>query len=513
MPEATQDDDVVSFKRRADDKEIAAIAVSKAAAAEHRLYNLSRLVSAWIWETDADFRLTNVSYRIFDILGIHPQELIGRRLGEIGSFVTLEDFPEGGESQSTFRDVFFEAAARDGQKHLFLVSGLPVYDQDGGAFQGMQGIAEDVTRHPRADAEFEKLFAALEDSLIMVMIANSEGEIEYANTKFQEATGYNLDELKQISPEALVEIPKDKNEERWESLRDGNEWRGETHYRRKNGALFSVIETISPIPSSDGGVDRLLWVVEDDTAQRVYRKHVSSRTDPELFTDMPSRIKNAVFLVLSSDNCLITKLQMENLALGDAMNRLPLGVIVVDAFSRPIRMNRSAKEIIETNDGLSMGRDGLQGTVDGKTVRMRDIIWRTGRAAAAKRKTDSSGAIALERPSGFRPLSVVVTPLRTESHYFDKDRPAALIFISDPEAHPEIDENRLCSLYGLTRAEARLATLLAQDLSLADAADELEVSQHTVRTHVKRIFSKTTTERQSGLIRLLLSGPAQISRD
>ena len=234
MPDSPHDDqDVVEIKPRVDDKTIAALAIGKAAAAEHRLYNLSRLVSAWIWETDAEFRLTNVSYRVFDILGIHPQELIGRRRGEIGAFITLEDFPEGGESQSTFRDVFFEAAARDGQKHLFLISGLPVYDQDSGTFQGMQGIAEDVTRHPRADAEFEKLFAALEDSLVMVMIANSEGEIEYANTKLQKATGYNLYELKQIAPEALVEIAKDKNEERWETLRDGTEWRGETHYRRK----------------------------------------------------------------------------------------------------------------------------------------------------------------------------------------------------------------------------------------------------------------------------------------
>ena len=513
MAEAKRQNTGTGAKPAVDDKVIAAIAVGRAAAAEHRLYNLSRLVSAWIWETDAEFRLTNISYRVFDILGIHPQELIGRRLGEIGAFITLEDFPEGGESQSTFRDVFFEAAARNGRKHLFLVSGLPVYDQDTGDFQGMQGIAEDVTRHPRADAEFEKLFEALEDSLILVMIANSAGEIEYANAKFQEATGYDLDELKQISPESLVELPKAQSEEKWEMLNDGREWKGESHYRRKNGALFWTSETISPIPAQDGGVDRILWVIEDETARRVYGKHLSPRAESGLFTDMPSRIRNAVFLVLSSDNCLITKLQMENLALDDALNRLPLGVIVADAFSRPIRMNRAARAVLDLNDGLSLGRDGLQGVCNGQPIRLRDVIWRTGRVSKGSKKNDPSGAIALERPSGYRPFSVVVTPLRTESHYFDKDRPAALIFISDPESHPEIDQTRLGQLYGLTRAEARLAALLSQDLSLADAAEELSVSQHTVRTHVKRIFSKTTTERQSGLIRLLLSGPAQISQD
>ena len=459
------------LKSVTDDKALVATAIGKAAAAEHRLYNLGRLVSAWIWETDAEFRLTDVSYRVFDMLGLNPQELIGRRLRDIGSFVTLEDFPADGESQSTFRDVFFEVPDREGQKRLFLVS-----------------------------------------SLVLVMIANAEGEIEYANEKFQEATGYNLEELKRISLWNLVDMKKDEREKKLVHVNEGNEWFGETHYRRKNGALFWAAEHITPIPAQDGGIGRLLWVIEDKTARRVYSTHLENRADPELFTDMPSRIRNAVFLVLSSDNSLMAKLQMENLALDDALNRLPLGVIVVDAFARPIRSNQAAQAILDADDGLSLGRDGLQGEVDGQLVKVRDIIWRAGRRRKDG-KEDDTGAIALERPSGDRPLSLVITSLRTGSHYFDKDRPAALLFIGDPETHPEFDEDRLSKLYGLTRAEARLASLLAQDLSLADAADELSVSQHTVRTHVKRIFSKTTTERQSVLIRLLLSGPASISPD
>lgn len=224
---------------------------------------------------------------------------------------------------------------------------------------------------------------------------------------------------------------------------------------------------------------------------------------------MPSRIRNAVFLVLSSENCLMAKLQMENLALDDALNRLPPGMIFVDAFARPTRINRAANAILEADDGLLLGRDGLQGKSDGQLIKLKDVVWRAG----PSKKDDDTGAIALERPPGDRPLSLVVTSLRTESHYFDKDRPAALIFLSDPEIHPEFDEDRLSRLYGLTKVESRLAALLVQDLSLADAADELSGSQHTVRTHVKRVFSKTTTEWQSGLIRFLLGGPASVSLD
>jgi PAS domain-containing protein len=49
-----------------------------------RFYDLTRLVSDWVWETDADFRLTYVSFRVFEALGLHSLELIGRRLVDIG---------------------------------------------------------------------------------------------------------------------------------------------------------------------------------------------------------------------------------------------------------------------------------------------------------------------------------------------------------------------------------------------------------------------------------------------
>ena len=80
--------------------------------------------------------------------------------------------------------------------------------------------------------------------------------------------------------------------------------------------------------------------------------------------------------------------------------------------------------------------------MDGQLVKVRDIIWRAGRRRKDG-KEDDTGAIALERPSGDRPLSLVITSLRTGSHYFDKDRPAALLFIGDPETHPEFDGVRL----------------------------------------------------------------------
>jgi len=63
----------------------------------------------------------------------------------------------------------------------------------------------------------------------------------------------------------------------------------------------------------------------------------------------------------------------------------------------------------------------------------------------------------------------------------------------------------LVKLYGFTRAEARLVALLAQNLSLEDAAATLGIARTTAKTHLQRVFEKTGTNRQPQVVRLALS--------
>jgi DNA-binding CsgD family transcriptional regulator len=73
------------------------------------------------------------------------------------------------------------------------------------------------------------------------------------------------------------------------------------------------------------------------------------------------------------------------------------------------------------------------------------------------------------------------------------------------------NEARLSDLYGLTRAESRLAAKLAQGRSLEEAASMLNITIETARSYSKRVLSKTGAKRQSELVRLLLLGPAYVS--
>jgi DNA-binding CsgD family transcriptional regulator len=69
----------------------------------------------------------------------------------------------------------------------------------------------------------------------------------------------------------------------------------------------------------------------------------------------------------------------------------------------------------------------------------------------------------------------------------------------------EVDESVLCKLYGLTRGEAALASILLRGKSIEEAAAELFISPHTARTHLKRIFMKTDTHRQTELVVRIVS--------
>jgi len=84
------------------------------------------------------------------------------------------------------------------------------------------------------------------------------------------------------------------------------------------------------------------------------------------------------------------------------------------------------------------------------------------------------------------------------------------MFITDPEATQVTNLERLKALFNLTPAESRMASQLLQGKSVIEAADALGITRQTARVHLKRIFGKTYTGRQSELMRLLLNSPATL---
>jgi DNA-binding CsgD family transcriptional regulator len=81
----------------------------------------------------------------------------------------------------------------------------------------------------------------------------------------------------------------------------------------------------------------------------------------------------------------------------------------------------------------------------------------------------------------------------------------AFVLVLDPEFSPEGGvEHLLARLYGLTRAEAKVALQVLAGNRPSTIADGLGVSIETVKTQLKAVFQKTDTAGQSELMRMLL---------
>ena len=79
----------------------------------------------------------------------------------------------------------------------------------------------------------------------------------------------------------------------------------------------------------------------------------------------------------------------------------------------------------------------------------------------------------------------------------------ALLTFADLGPKPGPDPSLLVSLFGLTAAEARLASLVAGGAALDEVAVRLGVARETARNQLKAVFAKTETHRQGELVALL----------
>ncbi len=108
----------------------------------------------------------------------------------------------------------------------------------------------------RAEDSLRKLSCAVQQSADTILITNSEGVIEYVNPAFEALTGYRLDEVVGKTPAILKseQQPPALYRELWETIRSGNVFRSVLVNRKKNGEVYYVDETISPIQDAAGRV-------------------------------------------------------------------------------------------------------------------------------------------------------------------------------------------------------------------------------------------------------------------
>jgi DNA-binding CsgD family transcriptional regulator len=158
--------------------------------------------------------------------------------------------------------------------------------------------------------------------------------------------------------------------------------------------------------------------------------------------------------------------------------------------------NRTALEILEKKDGLWLSHSGL---VTERASDTRTLLKVLREAIQFPTQGEPSASpMILPRSKARSSLIVRVVPGPGLASCPAGD--AAMVMLYDQDVGVEVNTSLLIKLYGLTRGEATLAANLMRGESIEEAAAKLFISPHTARTHLKRIFMKTDTHRQTELV-------------
>lgn len=200
----------------------------------------------------------------------------------------------------------------------------------------------------------------------------------------------------------------------------------------------------------------------------------------------------------------------ENRAMMTALSTMQQSVIVVDKYRKVSFASERAEVDLRAKDGLEIARDGTLRASSSNDDRRLSELLRGVFAPTIENIGGLGGAMQISRPDGSRPLHVRITPFSALTLLDDGTDSMAMIFVHDPDAEVETQESVLIQLYGLTKAEAHVAAVLASGKSTEEACEVLDITDNTARTHLKHIFSKTGTRRQSELVKLIINGPASL---
>lgn len=201
--------------------------------------------------------------------------------------------------------------------------------------------------------------------------------------------------------------------------------------------------------------------------------------------------------------------QSTNQLFASVIDRLMFGSIILDQHGFVLHQNKIAEETIARKDGLSITRGKVHALVEHDNKELQKLL-NDALGVKDREQPNIVEAISISRPQEDCPLGVLIRTMTADSWVKGDRKASVAILFRDPLCSLETSHSAMRRLFGFTPAEAGLAMFLTGGQTLEEAAAELNVSMNTVRTHLKSMFLKTGTTRQTDLVRMILGSVATI---
>ncbi|MBF0141656.1 MAG: hypothetical protein HQL74_15445 [Magnetococcales bacterium] len=210
----------------------------------------------------------------------------------------------------------------------------------------------------------------------------------------------------------------------------------------------------------------------------------------------------------------LAELDLDGRMAVNTLDHIPIGIFVVNHQLLIRFANASGKELLHDAERFNVGLCRLMVHNPREHAELQRMVVNMTQWPPDK-PSPSPNTICLTGNGVDVPLTAMVSPLASANLPVKSDvlgQSLAVIFVTDPRKPQEAPPELLQRLFGLTRREAEVVEQLVMGRSLQEAAELLGISDDTARTHIKAVFSKTDTSRQSDVVRLVLSSPVWIQK-
>jgi DNA-binding response OmpR family regulator/DNA-binding CsgD family transcriptional regulator len=179
------------------------------------------------------------------------------------------------------------------------------------------------------------------------------------------------------------------------------------------------------------------------------------------------------------------------------LDTLAASVFVVDGSRRLVLANKAGETMLASGQFIQLQRGRIEGRrVLGKDSALHDAINST---LGEKLKDNARGiGVPLLAHDG-ESAAAYVLPVAGNDSRATSSPDHCVIFVARRGEEQSMTTEILRTVFDLTVAEARVAMHIAKGHSPQLIAENLDLSIHTVRTHLKRAFSKTSMADQPSL--------------
>jgi diguanylate cyclase (GGDEF)-like protein/PAS domain S-box-containing protein len=163
----------------------------------------------------------------------------------------------------------------------------------------------DISQRKALEERLRLLSTAIEQGPTSVVITDIHANLEYANTRFTDITGYQVDDVIGQNPRFLKSGFTNESvyKEMWSNLAKGKQWTGELINRRKNGEIYYEEAYVSPVMDKNGDVEHYVAVKLDISDRKEIEKLIHNMAFYDPLTKLANRrlLKDRLNQVMSSN--------------------------------------------------------------------------------------------------------------------------------------------------------------------------------------------------------------------